>query len=223
MGEGHEDAAKESLSEPVGATCPRRHEHEAPAMRASRPRTALVVHESMFDNTATVAEAVARGLELEGLTVTSVDVSDAPGLDSVDADLLVVGAPTHGYSLSRPGSRKEAVFRGAEADRARTGVREWLEGAATPSGTSTRLVAMFDTRLRKSRLMPMSAGTRGDHLLHEHGFTHLLPPEGFLLEGVEGPLKKGEIVRAVGWGREVARLCQDHFAVADLEQKPEED
>ena len=192
-------------------------------MSAPKPRTALVVHESMFDNTATVAEAVARGLELEGLTVTSVDVSDAPGLDSVDADLLVVGAPTHGYSLSRPGSRQEAVLRGAETDRARTGVREWLARASTPSGTSTRLVAMFDTRLRKSRLVPMSAGTRGDHLLHQHGFTHLLPPEGFVVEGLEGPLAEGEVVRAVGWGREVARLCQDHFAVADLEKRPGRD
>ena len=41
-------------------------------------------------------------------------------------DLLVVGAPTHAFSLSRPGTREEAVRQGAPAEHARTGIPEWL-------------------------------------------------------------------------------------------------
>ena len=69
----------------------------------------------MFGNTATVAEAVAASLTAEGMSVTCVDVADAPPLESVEADLLVVGAPTHAFSLSRPGTREEAVRQGAPA------------------------------------------------------------------------------------------------------------
>ena len=36
---------------------------------------ALVVHESMFGNTATIADAVARGLALQGIAVSTVDVA----------------------------------------------------------------------------------------------------------------------------------------------------
>lgn len=88
--------------------------------------TALVVHESMFHNTATIAEVVARGLAGEGMNVTCVDVAEAPRLADVEADLLVVGAPTHAFSLSRPGTRQDAVRQGAPAEHARTGIREWL-------------------------------------------------------------------------------------------------
>ena len=43
-------------------------------MSTPRPR-ALLVHESMFGNTARVAEAVARGLERGGYDVSLVDVA----------------------------------------------------------------------------------------------------------------------------------------------------
>ena len=62
----------------------------------------------------------------EGMSVTCVDVADAPPLESVEVDLLVVGAPRHAFSLSRPGTREEAVRQGAPAEHARTGIPEWL-------------------------------------------------------------------------------------------------
>ncbi len=112
----------------------------------TRELTALVVHESMFHNTATIAEVIAEGLTAEGMSVTSVDVADAPPLETVDVDLLVIGAPTHAFSLSRPSTREEAVRQGALAEHARTGVREWL--AAAPSHPANAdLAAVFDTRV----------------------------------------------------------------------------
>jgi hypothetical protein len=170
----------------------------------TRALTALVVHESMFHNTATIAEVVAASLTAEGMSVTCVDVADAPPLVGVDVDLLVIGAPTHAFSLSRPGTREEAVRQGAPAEHARTGVREWL--AQAPSHPANAgLAAVFDTRVTKVRKLPKAAGTRGGHLLRRLGFTLVQRPEPFLVEDTKGPLLDGEVERASEWGRNLAR------------------
>lgn len=179
----------------------------------TRP-TALVVHESMFDNTAVIADAVAQGLTLGGLEVTSVDVAEAPDLGTMEVDLLVVGAPTHAFSLSRPSTRADAVRQGAPADRARIGVREWLDGAAL-GGDRVRLAAMFDTRVRKVRHLPKAAGTRGNHVLQRLGFIPVVGPEAFVVDDVKGPLAGGEVERAVEWGRDLARRCREQLVPAE--------
>jgi hypothetical protein len=170
------------------------------------PLTALVVHESMFGNTAAIAESVARGLELGGFEVTRTGVDLAPALEGVDVDLLVVGAPTHVFSLSRPSTRADAVRQCAPDDRARTGIREWLDGPPAP-GDRVRLAAMFDTRVTRVRHLPTAAGTRGAHLLKRLGYTQLVRPEAFLVDDVQGPLVSGETLRAVTWGNDLAQAC----------------
>ena len=181
-------------------------------MSTGNRMTALIVHESMFDNTAAIAAAVGRGLVAEGVDVSSVDVAAAPGLRTIDVDLLVVGAPTHAFSMSRPTTRADAVRQGAPADRARIGVREWLDVSSIGS-ERVPLAAMFDTRIRKVRHLPKAAGTRGDHVLTRLGFTVIVRPEAFVVEDVKGPLADGEIERAVEWGRDLARRCQERLVV----------
>jgi hypothetical protein len=177
----------------------------------TRALTALVVHESMFHNTATIAEVVAAGLTTEGVEVTCVDVAEAPPLETVDVDLLVIGAPTHAFSLSRPGTREEAVRQGAPAEHARTGIREWL--AAAPSHpANSGLAAVFDTRVTKVRKLPKTAGTRVGHLLKRLGFTLVQRPEPFLVENIKGPLIDGQVERASEWGRELARDAAERLS-----------
>jgi hypothetical protein len=178
----------------------------------TRALRALVVHESMFHNTATIAEGVAAGLAAEGMGVTCVDVAAAPPLETVDVDLLVIGAPTHAFSLSRPGTREEAVRQGAPAEHARTGVREWL-GAASSHRAKPSLAAVFDTRVTKVRKLPKAAGTRGAHLLKRLGFTLVHRAEPFLVEDTKGPLLDGEVERASEWGRELARDVAQRLSV----------
>jgi flavodoxin len=67
----------------------------------------LVVVESMFGNTRMIADAVANGLSAAG-PVTVVEVGDAPVAPNEDVALLVVGAPTHAFSLSRANTRRAA-------------------------------------------------------------------------------------------------------------------
>lgn len=74
-----------------------------------------IVYESMFGSTRKVAEAIARGLGPR-TTTRVVRVSEAP--DSiVDADLVIIGAPTHAHGLSRPESRAEAAKWAADPER----------------------------------------------------------------------------------------------------------
>jgi len=174
---------------------------------------ALVVHESMFGNTATIADAVARGLALQGIAVSTVDVAEAPAGDVGEADLLVIGGPTHAFSLSRPGTRADAVRQGADPRHATTGLREWIDGLPrVPAGT-VRLSAVFDTRVSKVRRLPKSAGTRAGHLLQARGYTLLERPMAFVVADVSGPLLDGEAGRAVAWGRALARECEERLTV----------
>jgi hypothetical protein len=173
--------------------------------------TALVVYESLFGNTALVARAVAASLRDQGFTVTSYEVSRAPRQPG-EHDLLVVGAPTHAFSLSRPTTRADAVRQGAAAGRAAYGLREWLAGMrATTAGTAP-LAAVFDTRVTKVRHIPKSASSRAARFLHHLGFHLVDRTAHFLVEDVSGPLLPGELDRAARWGGSIARTCREHLA-----------
>ncbi|GAA1184882.1 flavodoxin family protein [Ornithinimicrobium humiphilum] len=159
--------------------------------------TALVVHESCWGNTRLVAEAIAQGLG-EGATV--VGVASAPPLDQVHTDLLVVGAPTHAFGLSRPGTRHDASERGGTDPG--TGIREWLEAASPAAG---RRAATFDTHVRRPNL-PGTASRAAARRLRHLGFEIVREPEVFWVRGMEGPLEEGELARARAWGAELVRL-----------------
>ncbi|MDQ2624657.1 MAG: flavodoxin [Actinomycetota bacterium] len=161
---------------------------------------ALVVYESMFGNTKAVAQAVAEAIA-GTLPVDVREVSSAPALAEVDADLLVIGAPTHAFSLSRPSTRKDAHVKTGQAvishDR---GIREWLEAA--PSAPVA--FATFETHVRKPKL-PGSAASAAARRLRRLGGTPFERPQTFYVDGLEGPLVDGELERAAAWGKSLAR------------------
>ncbi len=172
---------------------------------------ALVAFESMFGNTERVARAVAAGLRLEGIDTEVVNVSQPEAVDLARIDLLVVGAPTHGFSLSRPVTRHDAVRQGGREDAEGVGVREWLR---TVHDSDRRLlVATFDTRMTRVRYLPACASRRAARELTEHGHTMVSVPMGFLLKDVSGPLESREIDRAIAWSRRVAAEAQSRLAV----------
>src|SRR5690606_37345111 len=113
-------------------------------------------------------------------------------------DLLVVGAPTHAFSMSRPSTRQDAAKR-SDGPLVSTGpgVREWLAGLAT--GTAPRAVAAFDTRVRKPRL-PGSAARAVLRRARRRRWPVAASPESFWVEGTTGPLTDGELDRARAWG-----------------------
>lgn len=160
-----------------------------------------VVYESMFGNTSRVARAVAEGLRGAGADVVVVPVNRA-GNDVFEAfDLVVIGAPTHAFTLSRPGSRADAVKRGAPTEVGELGVREWL--ATLPPPARGAAAAVFDTRVRTMRHWPGSAARRAAHYLRRAGYDVAGAPTSFYVRDVEGPLDRGEEARAHDWGADI--------------------
>jgi hypothetical protein len=158
---------------------------------------ALVVYESMFGNTETIAKAVGDGLSSH-LRVDVVEVGAAPGVIGDDVDLLVVGGPTHAFGLSRPGTRADAAKQAADGVvSAGIGLREWL--AAVRGGSASTAAAAFDTRIGKPRV-PGSAARAAARRLRGRGFRIAAPAQSFYVAGTPGPLLEGETERARRWG-----------------------
>jgi len=159
----------------------------------------LVVYESWFGNTRRVAEEIAGGLATEGdVDVCTVD-DPLPALE--DADLLVLGGPTHVHGLSSRRSREGALDQGGHGE-AGIGVRGFIEGL--PNGVRGPRVAAFDTRAHKPVLLVGSAARGIARRLRERGYTLVAEPESFFVEGTPGPLEEGELERAKEWGRTLA-------------------
>ncbi len=76
--------------------------------RTVRLMKALIVYESQFGNTEKVARAIAEGVATSG-RVEVVAVDTAPTVLPDDVDLLLVGGPTHVFSMSRVQTRADAA------------------------------------------------------------------------------------------------------------------
>lgn len=153
--------------------------------------SALVVYDSRYGNTEKVARAIGSGMG-EGTPVWSIGATDPAALPPLD--LLVVGSPTQG---GRPTASLQA----------------WL--GRIPAGKLDGVrVAAFDTRMSKVE--------QGFFLRTLMGFIGFAAPpilksleaaggiaagtaEGFIVEGREGPLRKGEHERAAAWGSALSR------------------
>lgn len=179
---------------------------------------ALVAYESMYGNTRAIAEAVARGLQ-RGARVDVCCVSDPAsweaGAQMYEVDLLVAGAPTHTWGMSRPASRQDAVAHAAdggltvEPHATDPGMREWLE---KPPCLPTR-VAVFDTRRRMPVALSGSAARRMRGVVHDHGYRVLGAPQSFFVDKATR-LEPGELDRAEQWGAELAQAFARETAPA---------
>lgn len=159
-----------------------------------------VLYESIYGNTAAIAHAIATGLRGQA----DVELRPVDGA-AVDADLLVVGAPTHAHGLpsamTRKGLEKAAIeseTRGEVLEYHPTaGMRSFIDDLSAGTG---RRVACFDTRIDRSAILTGSAARTMARKLRHHGFTIVGSPESFFVTDVQGPLAEGELERAQAWG-----------------------
>jgi hypothetical protein len=167
---------------------------------------AVVIYESMYGNTHTIADAIARGLA-PGNEVTVVPVAEAAP-DLLDgADLVVAGGPTHVHGISGTRSRQAAVD-GAHKDGSRLtlephaqgpGLRDWIGTVGQTHGWNVT----FDTRLDGPAVFTGRASKAIAKLLSRHGLTAIAPAQSFLVSK-DNQLRPGEEDRAEQWGRELA-------------------
>jgi flavodoxin len=153
---------------------------------------ALVVYDSVFGSTEKVAQAMGEALssqaEATTLRVGDVSVDHLSGLD-----LLVVGSPTRAFSPT-------------------PAIKSWLK--RLPAGSLKGVkVAAFDTRMVVeevgSAVLSFLVKIFGygakpiDDRLAKKGGDQCTAPEGFFVQGSEGPLKEGELERAADWVRQI--------------------
>lgn len=159
--------------------------------------TSLVVYETMYGRTRDVAQAVALGCESGGevrlVEVTELAGAAADGALPDDVTLLVVGGPTHAFSMTRPNTRRDAAKYGATVSR--TGVREWLATVRLPAGLP---VAAFCTKLDSP--LSGSAARAIAQRLRKLGGTLVVPPKDFYVRGTQPVLLDGELEAARAWG-----------------------
>ena len=153
---------------------------------------ALVVHDSVFGNTEQVAQAIGSSLgyreDIEILRVGNMTPERLTGVK-----LLIVGSPTRGF-------------------RPTEGITNFLKGIPSDGLEGVR-VAAFDTRLSTAdiespaiRFIVKTGGYAAKRIakrLKKSGGELMMPPEGFFVEGTEGPLKEGELERAAEWAQRI--------------------
>jgi flavodoxin I len=139
----------------------------------------LVVYDSLYGNTRTIAEAIGDAVPGD-VEVLHAGEADPSALQAYD--LLIVGAPTHGGRASEPAR----------------GFLDQIQARAL-EGIN---VAGFDTRFahKLARLLGFAA-PKIAKALEKKGGTLAGPPGGFYVTGGEGPLKEGELERAAAWAR----------------------
>jgi hypothetical protein len=167
---------------------------------------AVVVYESMYGNTHLIADAIGAGLRT-AFDVRVVPVSHAGPEVIADADLVVVGGPTHAHGMSRATTRKAAVQAAdkpvggltVEPDALGPGLREWFGSL----GRYQVRAAAFDTRVHGPAALTGRASKGVAHLLREHGFDVVAEPESFLVTRKDR-LEPHEQDRARDWAAKLA-------------------
>jgi len=111
---------------------------------------AVIIYESMYGNTRTIAYAIGEGLRATA-DVSVVSVSQASQDVLHEADLVIAGGPTHVHGMSRPATRRSAIDAAGKSGSCLTldptadqpGLREWLADLGPCHG----LAVAFDTRM----------------------------------------------------------------------------
>jgi flavodoxin I len=140
----------------------------------------MVVYDSVYGNTEIIARAIGDAIPGE---VSVVRVGEVHAGDLENADLLIIGSPTHG-SLPTEAAQGLVARLGSPA----------REGAKA---------ATFDTRLTWGFLRRYGfAADKMVDTLKEKGWTLIGEPGGFFVRGLrKGPLKRGEAERAAAWAK----------------------
>jgi flavorubredoxin len=158
---------------------------------------AVVVYESLWGNTASIARAIAEGIGVDASAMTT-DQATGSAIDG--ADLIVAGAPLLGFNLPTEQMR-ETIGKDTTTptpDLSHASMRSWLE--TLPAGTGR--CAGFETRIWWS---PGSAAKKISEGLRAKGYSAASKDEKFVVTGKYGPLKEGELERARQWGADLAQ------------------
>ncbi len=153
----------------------------------------LIIYDSFFGNTEVIAKAIGKYFKAEETLVIRIADFNPEYLKGIST--IIIGSPTRGF---RP--------------------TELISKFINEQGQ--KLIglnfAVFDTRIEintiKSgiaRFIVKNGGYAANTMakkISKLGANLLVPAEGFLVTGEQGPLKEGETERAENWGKEIGNL-----------------
>jgi flavodoxin I len=162
---------------------------------------ALIVYDSVYGNTEKIAlaiyEALGKGEEIAIFRVGEVKPEQFVGLD-----LLLIGSPTQRF-------------------RSMPAISSLLNGIPSNALKGVKVTA-FDTRMTQKEInetpvlaffvklsgrSAYAAKSMGD-MLKKKGGELITSPEGFYVDGMEGPLVQGELERAAKWAEKIRAEIQ---------------
>ena len=169
---------------------------------------ALIVYESLYGNTHIIANSIAEGLRGKACDVTVVPVNRATAELVQEADLLVVGGPTHLHGMSsnssRPDGRRRRPQAGQRADPGARGPRPGAARMAAPDRAPAR-PCRRGVRHAAGRAggVHWAREQRHRYRLLRNGYRLIVSPESFLVDK-RTALVGSEAKRARAWGAALA-------------------
>jgi flavodoxin len=153
---------------------------------------ALVVYDSVFGNTEKVAQAMGEALseqvDAEVRKVGDVKPEDLSGLDA-----LIVGSPTRAFSPT-PDTK---TFVGSIPANSLNGVKVTAFDTRIAVENTNSAILRFMVKIFGYAAKPIA------NRLKRKGGELAMAPEGFFVEGTEGPMTEGEIERAKAWAKQI--------------------
>ncbi len=167
----------------------------------------IVVYESYWGNTASVAKAIAEGL---GPDAKAMSTAEAKAEQLQGIELIVAGSPIIAFSLPSEKTRNDMLARPdkkapSPPDLTHPSMRAWLVAlpkAGVTGGGSPVRAAAFETGFK---LSPGGSAGKILKMLGEMGYEPAAKKQRFLVKGSYGPMKDGELDRAKAWGAELAK------------------
>lgn len=157
----------------------------------------LVVYDSMFGNTEKIARAMGQAMgealgsagDVQVIRCTSV----TPQMLG-EASLLVMGSPTQGF---KPTKEMKAFLSDLPAGS--------LNGKRAAAFDTRADVAEINNKLLTFLTIRMGYAAEDiAKLLKKKGANLISAPQGFIVDGKEGPLRSGELEHAAAWAQKLA-------------------
>jgi flavodoxin len=157
---------------------------------------ACVIYDSQYGNTEQIAQAIHETFRARGES-TLLRAADTTDEALAGCDVLVVGSPTQAFHATKP-------------------VDAWLKELSLQGVRAAAFDTRFDMAEVESRMLRLAVKVAGDGAyaapriaseLEKVGATLVVAPEGFIVEGTEGPLRPGELERAAEWAGQIIAGC----------------
>jgi flavodoxin len=155
---------------------------------------ALVIYDSVFGNTEKIAlsikEALSSILDVEAYKVNNVKTEYLK-----DLDYIIVGSPTRAFKPTKETTEfLNEIQKNGLKDTKIVGFYTRMD----PKEVGSAILKLF------ALFFGYAAKPIAEKLIKKGG-PQIMPPEGFFVEGREGPLRDGEIEKAKEWAEEIMK------------------